>query len=87
MLHSNSKVEFFFDLELRNELKLSPANIWIFKFLSLRVFAIKTILDKTNGLMNLLDFKYNHYSSLCQGILILKISKKELDFISQLQID
>ena len=62
-----TKVEFSSDLELRNEFKLFPANIWIFKFFFLLVFAIKMLLDKPYGLLNLLDFKYDHFSSLCQA--------------------
>ena len=62
-----SKVEFSSDSVLRNETKLFPANIWIFKFFFLIVFAIKMLLDKSYGLLNLLEFKCDHLSSLFQA--------------------
>ena len=62
-----TKVEFSSDLELRNEFKLFPANILIFKFFFLIVFAIKMLLDKPYGLLNLLEFKCDHFSSLFQA--------------------
>ena len=47
--------------------KLFPANIWIPKFCLFTVFAIKLLLGKTYGLMNLLRIKYEHLRSLFQA--------------------
>ena len=58
------KVEFSSDLELRNEFKLVPANIWIFKFFIFIVFAIKMLLDKLHVLLYLLEFEYDHFRSI-----------------------
>ena len=55
------------ELVWKYEFKLFPANIWIFKFFFLIDFAIKMLLDNTYGLLNLLYFKYDHFSSLCQA--------------------
>ena len=49
---------------LKKYFKLFPANIWIFKFFFLVVFAIKMLLDNTYALLNLLEFKCNHFNSL-----------------------
>ena len=59
-----SKVEFSSELALRIEFKLFPANIWIFKLFFLIVFTIKMLLDKAYGLLNLLEFKFHHFSTL-----------------------
>ena len=66
-----------------------PANIWIVKFFILIVFAIKLLLDKPYGLLNLLEFKCDHFSSPFQAESQFQNSNvggKGLDFISQLQI-
>ena len=42
------------------EFKLFPANIWTLKFCFLIVFAIKMLLDKPYGLLNLLEIKCDH---------------------------
>ena len=63
----NPKVEFSSDLELRNEFKLFPANIWIFKFFFIIVFAMKMLLDKPYGLLNPLEIECDHFSSLLQA--------------------
>ena len=65
--YTTTKVKFFSDLELRNKFKLFPTNILIFKFFFLIVFAIKMLLDKPYGLLNLLEFKCDHFSSLFQA--------------------
>ena len=39
------------------DINVFPAKIWIFKFFSLMVFAIKMLLDNTYGLPNLFEFK------------------------------
>ena len=62
-----TKVEFSSDLELRNEFKLFPANIWIFKFFFLIVFTITMLLDKPHGLLNLREFKCDHFSNVFQA--------------------
>ena len=49
------KGSFSWDLESGHELKLFPANIWIFKLFFLMVFAIKMLLDKIYGFLNLVE--------------------------------
>ena len=61
------KVVVISDLRSRNEFKLFPSNIWIFKFFILIVFAIKMLLDKPYRLLNPLEFKYDHFRSLFQA--------------------
>ena len=68
ILIGDLKVEFSSDRELRNEFKLFPANICIFEWFFLIVFAIKMLLDKSYGtLLNLLEFEWDHFSSLFQA--------------------
>ena len=62
-----TKGGFSWDLEWGHNFKLFTTNIWIFKFFFLIDFAIKMLLDNTYGLLNLLYFKYDHFSSLCQA--------------------
>ena len=51
----------------RHKFKLFPANIWILNFCFFIVFAIKMLLDKPYGLLNLLELKCDHFSSLFQA--------------------
>ena len=83
------KVEFSWNLESGHEFKLFPANIWIFKLVFLMVFAIKMLLDYTYWLLNLLEFKCNHFNSLSLAEFKFKNSNvggKQLEFMSWLQI-
>ena len=84
-----TKGGFSWDLESGHEFKLFPANIWIFKLVFLMVFAIKMLLDYTYWLLNLLEFKCNHFNSLSLAELKFKNSNvggKQLEFMSWLQI-
>jgi hypothetical protein len=49
MYKVSTKVEFSSELALGNEFKPFPANILIFKFFFLILFAIKMLLDKPYG--------------------------------------
>ena len=64
---SNIKVKVFWEPALNQELAGFSANIWIFKFCFLMVFAIKMLLDNTYGSLNLFEFNCNHFTSLFQA--------------------
>ena len=57
----------FRDPEWKYYFTVFPAKIWIFKFFLLTIFAIKMLLDNTQGLLNLFEFKNNHLYSLFQA--------------------
>ena len=65
---------FSWDLETGHEFKLFPANIWIFKLFFLMVFTIKMLLVNIYGLLNLLEFQCDHFSSLFQAEYQFQIS-------------
>ena len=83
-----TKVEVSSESESGHEFKFFPTNIWIFKFIFLIVFTIKMLLDYTStALLNLLEFKCNHYNSLFLAESEFKNSNvggKELDLMSWL---
>ena len=62
-----SKVELIWELVLNQEFTGFPAKIWIFRFFFLMVLAIKKhFKNNAYGLLNLLEFIYNHFNSLFQ---------------------
>ena len=51
----------------RHEFKLFPTNILIFKLYFLSIFDIKILLNKSYGLLNLLEFKCDYFGSIFQA--------------------
>ena len=62
-----TKVEIIWEPACNHDFNVFPANIWIFKFFFLLVFAIKMLLDNTYGLPNPFECKSNHFNSLFQA--------------------
>ena len=62
-----SKVVLIWEPEWRHDFNVFPAKFWIFKFFFLMIFAIKMLLDNIYGLLNLFEFKINHFNSLVQA--------------------
>ena len=63
-MQSITKVVLISKPALRHDFIVFPANIWIFKFFFLMVFALKMILDNTYGLLNLLEVYWYHFNIL-----------------------
>ena len=61
------KVELIWKPALNQEYTGFPAKIWISKCYFLMVFAIKMLLDNAYGLLNLLEFKCNHFDIIFQA--------------------
>ena len=66
-MNNPTKVVLIWEPEWRHDFNVFPAKFWIFKFFFLMIFAIKMLLDNIYGLLNLFEFKINHFNSLVQA--------------------